>query len=105
MAWFKLDDRFGNHPKVVKAGNSAVGLWVRCGTYSAEHLTDGHIPADVARMYGTRKEIQALLTAGLWATNGDGGYVMPDYLDFNPSKEETMAKREAERIRKAGGIR
>lgn len=96
--WFKLDDRFGNHPKVVQAGNAAIGLWCRCGTYCGEHLTDGHIPAEIARMYGTPREIQTLLTTGLWVQNGTG-YVMPDYLEFNPSKEQVLADRAAARER------
>jgi hypothetical protein len=104
MSWFKLDDNFGNHPKVNRAGNAAAGLWVRCGTYCAQYLTDGHIPLEVAGQFGNRKEIEALLDAGLWVQNGDG-YVMPDYLEYNPSREETLTKREAERVRKAGGIR
>ena len=99
MAWFKLDDHFGNHPKVNKAGNAATGLWVRCATYSAQYLTDGHIPVEVARLYGTRNEIKALLDVGLWEMNGDGGYVMPDYLDFNPSRQQVETEREQARQR------
>ena len=61
MSWFKLDDTFGAHPKVIHAGNAATGLWVRCATYSAQYLLDGHIPYDVARRYGKPSEIQTLL--------------------------------------------
>jgi hypothetical protein len=46
MPWFRLEDSFHNHPKVHQAGNAAIGLWVRCGTYSAQYLTDGHVPTD-----------------------------------------------------------
>lgn len=99
MAWFKLDDHFGNHPKVNKAGNAATGLWVRCATYCAEYLTDGHIPPEVARSYGKPREINALLDAGLWIQNGDGGYVIPDYLEFNPSRAQVEADRDAARQR------
>ena len=101
MSWFKLDDTFGNHPKVTRAGNAPTGLWVRCGTYSAQYLLDGHIPIEVARDWGKPSEIQALLDTGLWVENGSG-FIMPDYLEFNPSREDTLAKREAERQRKAG---
>lgn len=99
MPWFKLDDTFGGHPKVEQAGNAATGLWIRCAAYSAQYLLDGHIPLEVARRYGKPSEIQALLDSGLWATNGDGGYVMPDYLDYNPSKEQVEADRAAARER------
>ncbi len=101
MPWFRLEDTFGGHPKVDQAGNAATGLWVRCATYSAQYLLDGHIPADVARRYGKPREINALLNAGLWIQNGDGGYVIPDYLEFNPSRQQVLAKREADRQRQA----
>jgi len=96
--WLKLDDHFGNHPKVNKAGNAATGLWVRCATYSAQYLTDGHIPIEIARQMGSTREINALLAAGLWVQNGDG-YVIPDYLEFNPSRAQVEADREAARER------
>lgn len=101
MPWFKLDENFANHPKVAKAGNAATGLWVRCATYSAQYLTDGHIPVDVAHSYGRTREIDALLAAGLWVQNGDGEYLMPDYLEYNPSKEQVLAERAANRERQA----
>ena len=100
MPWFKLDDSFGAHPKVIHAGNAATGLWVRCATYSAQYLLDGHIPYDVARRYGKPSEIQTLLDVGLWQPNGTG-YVMPDYLEFNPSKEQVGQERAANRERQA----
>lgn len=94
MSWFRLDDKFHNHPKVIDAGNAAIGLYVRCGTYCADHSTDGRVPEAVARMYGTRKEIAQLLASNLWKKEGDE-YVIPDYLAFNPSKERVVADRAA----------
>ena len=94
MTWFRLDDTFGNHPKVHQAGNAAVGLWVRCGTYSAAYLLDGRVPNKVVTEYGTTAEIDACTDAGLWVRNGTG-FVIPDYLDFNPSKEQVLADRAA----------
>jgi hypothetical protein len=100
MPWFRLEDSFANNPKVTRAGNAATGLWVRCATYSAQYLTDGHIPADVARGFGRPREITALVDSGLWVDNGDG-YLMPDYLDYNPSREQVLAERAAARERQA----
>ena len=59
MPWFKVDDGFYDHPKVLEAGNAAVGLWLRCATWSARQLTDGHVPAAIARGYGTGREIRS----------------------------------------------
>jgi hypothetical protein len=102
VSWFRLDDKFHSNPKVIDAGNAAIGLYVRCGTYCADHNTDGRIPAAVVRMYGNRKEIAQLLASNLWKKDGDE-YVIPDYLSFNPSKEKVTADRAAaaERQRKA----
>lgn len=108
MSWFALDDKSHGNPKVVTAGNAAWGLWCRCGAWSADHLTDGHIPAAIARLYGTRTEIAALVDASLWVPDGDG-YVMPDYLDFNPGRDRVLEQRRQrseakQRAGRAGGI-
>lgn len=71
MTWFRLDDGFALHAKVVTAGNAAVGLWVRAACWSAAQLTDGRIPVAVAKTLGTHKEAVALETAGLWRRHGD----------------------------------
>jgi hypothetical protein len=101
MPWFRIDDTFADHPKVTSAGNAAAGLWVRCGTYSSRFLLDGHIPSDVARGYGSRREIERLVLARLWVPDDDG-YVMPDFLDYNPSAEavKLARKRDAEKKRR-----
>jgi hypothetical protein len=95
-----LDDTFHAHPKVVAAGNAAAGLWVRCATYSAHYLTDGRIPADVAASMGKPREIGAVSAASLWVPNGDG-FVIPDYLEYNPSAGQVLAERSAARLRVA----
>jgi hypothetical protein len=99
MTWFRLDDAFHNHPKAIRAGNAGVGLWVRCGTWSANHLTDGVIPAEVVNMYGKGPDIARVTAARLWVQEGDE-YVIPDYLEYNPSRETVLAQRAADAERK-----
>jgi hypothetical protein len=94
VPWFRLDDSFHSHPKVIAAGNEAIGLYVRCGTYAAQHLTDGFIPEDVALLYGSAGLADALVSAKLWR-RARGGWRMPDYLDYNPSKEAVEKERKA----------
>lgn len=94
MSWFRIDDKFHSHAKVLQAGNAAVGLYTRCGAWSCDQRTEGKIPRHVARSFGTPKEIRTLLSCALWAETEDG-YVMPDFLDFNPSNAEVDAKRQA----------
>ncbi len=102
MAWFRLEDSFHSHPKVVRAGNAAVGLWVRCGTWSANFNEDGKVPAEVVRHIGKPREIDALVAARLWLPT-DYGYLIPDFLLYNQSKEqvEERMRRDAERKRNA----
>lgn len=107
MSWFCVDDGFHSHPKVMAAGNEAVGLFSRCGSYAAQHLTDGFIPEPVALQYGNRRLVKKLVDTRLWVPEA-GGWRMPDYLDFNPSREQVLAKRRAatdrqRRARSKGG--
>lgn len=94
MPWFRLDDSFHSHPKVLAAGNEATGLYVRCGTYAAQHLTDGFIPEQVALQYGTPALVETLVATKLWR-RARGGWRMPDYLDYNPSREAVERERKA----------
>jgi hypothetical protein len=117
MPWFVVDDSAHTHPKIIKAGNAAVGLWMRCGSYAAQHLTDGIVPGDIARMYGTPPQINKLIKLGLWHPAGhtcpnpkcaqpdDGDYAMHDYLTYNPTRKTVIARREkaAERQRRHRG--
>jgi hypothetical protein len=107
MPWFVVDDNAHSHPKLIAAGNAALGLWLRAGSYAAQHLTDGIVPGSVAKMYGSKPQISKLLAVGLWHEHGHtcpnlkcaqpapGDYYMHDYLaPYNPSRAEVLAKRE-----------
>lgn len=104
MTWFKVDDTAHTHPKILKAGNAAVGLWLRCGAFSAQHLTDGIVPGSVAAMSGTTPQINKLVRVGLWHPHGhtcprcpqpaEGDYLMHDYLAYNPTRAEVLDARE-----------
>jgi hypothetical protein len=101
VPWFRLDDSFHSHPKTIAAGNEAVGLFVRCGTYAAEHLTDGRISRDVVLLYGSDALAEKLVGVKLWH-RARGGWTIHDYLDYNPSREavENERKQAAERQRR-----
>ncbi|WP_073782077.1 hypothetical protein [Streptomyces sp. CB01580] len=113
MTWFKVDDTAHMHPKVIKATNAALGLWLRAGSYAAQHLTEGVVPGVVAQLYGTTPQARKLVAAGLWHEHGHtcprcaqppaGDYVMHDFLEYNPTKEKEQARKTgaAERQRRA----
>lgn len=105
MPWFRIDDKAHSHPKLIKAGNAALGLWLRCGSYAAAHLTDGIVPGVVAELYGTKPQAAKLVKAGLWhehdhtcpdcAQPTPGDYVFHDFLD--DGRNTSRARHEAER--------
>jgi hypothetical protein len=99
VAWFRVDDAFHNHTKVRDAGNAAIGLWVRGGSYSSGYGLDGFVPETIATDYGRARERHRLTEVGLWIP-ATGGYVMPDFLEYNPSKAEVDARKAADAERK-----
>lgn len=106
MPWAKLDDSFWGNPKVDAASLGAVGAYARSLSYVAQHLTDGHIPYGAA-LYMTKGEadvLAELVDRGFWAKNGDG-FVIPDYLEYNPTKAEVESQRRARsEAGKRGGL-
>ena len=102
MTWVKLDDGFGDHPKIERLSSDAFRAFVLGLCYCSRQLTDGHIPQrSIGRIAG-RKVTSELLTAGLWEPNGDGICVR-SYLEYQPSAEGIRAKRAAEVERKRRG--
>lgn len=110
MVWFRVDDVLPFHERVIRAGNAAMGLWVRAGAWSSGQLTDGFVPADVARTLGSAKEIRQLLSVGLWheeERGGQAGYLFHAWeedgtgMKRQPTRAEVEAQRRAERERKA----
>lgn len=96
MVWARIDDQFPDHPKVAAAGPLAGWLHVCAICYSSRMLTDGFIPKGQVRkladIENVTEVVTALLTAGLWHES-PGGYMVHDYLEYNPSAEEVRAQR------------
>ncbi|MEJ7783203.1 MAG: hypothetical protein WKF96_00270 [Solirubrobacteraceae bacterium] len=100
MTWVRLDDRFHGHPKVVTAGLAAAGLYCSALSYCGAYETDGKLPIRWA--HGQADDApelaQRLVDVGLWRREGLQ-YVIPDFLEFNPSREEVAADREARKTK------
>lgn len=95
MPWFKVDDALALHMKAITAGNTALGLWVRAGSWSMHQLSDGFIPEPVVSALGGRSgDAVALMNAGLW-DSADGGYQFHDWAEYQPTREQVLAEREA----------
>jgi hypothetical protein len=101
VTWFKVDDGLAFHSKTIAAGNAAMGLWVRAGSWSSQHLTDGNIPKHVVRQLGNIQQAKNLVTVGLWDAT-DEGYCFHEWDLRNPSRADVEADRAAgaERLRK-----
>jgi hypothetical protein len=94
MPWFKVDDTLAFHAKVIAAGNAAMGLWVRAGSWSSQQTSEGFVPLAIAKTLGTTAEAQVLVRVRLWV-EVDGGYVFHEWLERNPSREKVIADRAA----------
>ena len=103
MPWFKVDDAFWSHEKVIELSPEAGWLWTRAGSYCAHHLTDGLVKRQVLALLGSTPEIAAeLVSAGLWDRASDG-FCFHDWAEYQPTRDEVQTKRDAwkERQRKA----
>lgn len=102
MTWFKVDDDLAFHRKVVAAGNAAMGLWVRAGSWCAQHLTDGFIPDEMVGIMGSPAQRAKLIKVGLWI-EVDGGCLFHQWSGKGrqPTAKEVLEKREAAADRQA----
>ncbi len=112
MTWIRIDDGYADHPKLCRVGPLGLALQTRAFCYAGRFLTDGFLPADVvpSLVVGLGKSADewasVMVGAGLWETQA-GGYVVHDYLDYNPSRAEVLEARRVadERARKGGMAR
>ena len=132
MPWIRIDDHFDEHPKLAKVGPLGWALWLAGLAYCNRNLTDGFIPWSTAstlvpwdypegdlptRIYvGSDKMVSEedavdgvrviflLVDAGIWDRVA-GGYQVHDYEDYQPTKAQIMAEREAKAAAgRAGGV-
>lgn len=99
MPWFKIDDTLAHHPKILQAGNAALGLWVRAGSYCAQQLTDGYVSNTVLATLGTPSQAARLVAAGLWERFPDG-FRFHDWQEYQPTRADTLEIREREKLKK-----
>lgn len=105
MAWFKVDDQFWSHPKVMALSDSAVALWVRAGSYCAQHMTDGVVPDAALRLLGTKQSASELEANELWERT-EIGWRFHDWHTYQPTSREVAQRRKARsEAGRKGGIR
>lgn len=115
MTWSRFDDAAPKHPKAIAAGNDAWALWAGAVMYCNRYLTDGFVPTaalateclpEPITAAKARKLAQRLVDAklrvggpGLFVVV-DGGFMVHDFLEWNPCKVDVESKRKADRDRK-----
>ena len=106
MPWGRIDDSLYDHPKLDKLGRRrmpALGLHLVALSWCNRWLTDGCLPSDRATKLGGRiRDADALVEAGLWERTTDG-YRIHDFLTYNDSREDVLARRAADAERKRKG--
>lgn len=110
MPWVRLEDGFPENPKVLAAGDEAAWLYVCALAYCNRHLTDGFVPsAAVKRLTGHKSPIRLamkLVDVGLLERDDDReGFVIHDYLNYQPSKASVETDRAGARERMANARR
>lgn len=107
MTWFKLDDQFPRHPKVLQCSAETMWLHVSAGCYCAQYLTDGLIPKRAIPGMTTVRKWEAcadtLVRVGLWHEVDADTYELHDYLEYNPSREQVEEERRKARERRTKG--
>ena len=115
MGWVRLDDDFGHHPKIVKAGPFATLLWIHGIAYCNRYGTDGVIPCealptllswvaeDQAKTLPTCLELASrLLEANLWEEHKtENAYIVHDYAKYQFTRAASQAKKESVRAIRA----
>jgi len=107
MPWVRFEDSFPLNRKIRRAGRDAYLLHFTATCFSARHLTDGHIDdrdfPDLAHEAMLTPEAAAtaltsLIDNGLVETTSTG-WVIHDFLDYQPSRAQVLSEREATRER------
>jgi hypothetical protein len=110
MAWARLDDGFGDHPKVLDVidslpeleGAAAIGLWTLALTYAHSTMRTAKVPGFIPRSFArSRARVPAylgdrLVEVGLWEAR-EGGWFIHDYTDYLPSEDLKSKRAEAGR--------
>lgn len=100
MSFAQFHDGFYRNPKVRAAGPDAAWMWAASIGYANERLTDGFIPTValhdlVALDAKPRLKLAAkLVEVGLWESC-EGGWMIHDFLNWNPSKAAVLERRAA----------
>lgn len=87
MTYFPLPDEFYSTPELLGATDAAWALYARAASWSARHLTDGHVPSEALPLL-TSADGQAaveLVQRRVW-TRARGGFQFARWLAPNEGR-------------------
>lgn len=104
MVWARFDDCYSESPKIEAAGPWAELLDMRAIIYCARNETDGLVTKTAMAKISTnipnpRARAATLVEVGRWKPNEGGGWLIHDFLDYNPSKAQLEEQRAEGRVR------
>ena len=110
MTWLKIDDAMMRNPKIRALSAVAFRVHIAALCTCAEFSTDGYVSPKTARAIGAKGAVLHQLldencikngsgSASLWVQHLDGGFMIHDYLEYNPSKAEIAAGKQMRRDR------
>jgi hypothetical protein len=100
MPHFRVDDALHSHPKAQRAGDEAMGMWARAGSFCMAYLTNGFVPEWWVKQQpkGVAKA-KKLVEVGLWhdgaELDGEKGYQFHEFV--GPGRQDSREKIEADR--------
>lgn len=102
MSWLRIEDGFLENPKITGLSDRAFRLHMAGLTYCARNLTDGQLDCVATRVIlalvrAKKGHVFELNSAGLWSESGTG-YVVNDYLEYNPDAATAKALRETRKL-------
>jgi hypothetical protein len=98
MPWVRFDDQFPIHRKVKGLTDAEFRLHTEAIFWCARNLTDGYVARDelrdVSGISKPERHLAALVRRGLWV-EAEGGWLIHDYLTYQPARAKVMQTREA----------
>lgn len=108
MPWVRFDDRYPSNRKVGRLSDAAFRLDASAICWCSENTTDGRIASDelglIPHIKRPKPAAAELVRVGRWHGPGhdcprcppiEDGWIIHDFLDYNPSAEKVKNDREA----------
>lgn len=116
MVWVKIDDKLRANKKWRRASSDAKVLWLEGLCFANDNLTDGRLTSEALALMAVTTGLDTgriaceLADLQLWEPymaiegepdDGDGGYWIHDYAQYQPTRDKLARQRELKRQRQA----